>query len=567
MQNLSQAKERKRRKMPKINKEKPVTAQELSSTPSKPTTSSISADPVLGHRVVILIHNFLQSAKEPDAQRRMDAKADVNYMSGPHFDEDHVKKVGESTMNVEFPTTTTTTTQVNYDDENEESHAKLKIKGLSVDDAIKTLMKGFLDKRRASRDSRCCGSHDVAPIYEAFFFFWHTRTHLFGTAAVCTGPVVQMSALGGSFSERSDAASPMSTTSDTSDEGVALEIDDSEDNDSTLDDRMSSYTKSVTSSATDYPTEYGRRYHAFRAGGKCIEYHAATHKCLRDPAHYDTAYFAPNDEDELGRLDFNHELVLKILDYNLFLAPIDEKEMQRVLDIGTGTGIWAIEMGDTFPNAQVCTTAITLHDRKLSRQIIGNDLSATQPNLVPSNVRFEIDDVESDWLYEDHFDFIFSRYMAGSLSDWPTLISRAYENLRPGGWIEFQDYDFEFSSHDGSLTPNHYTYQWDHLFMEAARSVGLDPCPGSKLEAWVREAGFVKVTHRLIKVPIGPWAKDQYHKDIGMGNLIQLLDGLEAFTLRLFCGILGWTEEKVSMLLSHVRQELRSGAFHAYGKL
>lgn len=81
---------------------------------------------------------------------------------------------------------------------------------------------------------------------------------------------------------------------------------------------------------------------------------------LRDQADLDTAYFAPNDEvrnhitgrellvltsrsccckDELGRLDYNHELVLKFLKYNLFLAPIDVGKMQRVLDIGTGTGI------------------------------------------------------------------------------------------------------------------------------------------------------------------------------------------------------------------------------------
>lgn len=46
---------------------------------------------------------------------------------------------------------------------------------------------------------------------------------------------------------------------------------------------------------------------------------------------------------------------------------------------------------------------------------------------VTPNVKFEIDDVESEWLHDEKFDFIFARYMAGSLSDWPTLMSRIYE--------------------------------------------------------------------------------------------------------------------------------------------
>lgn len=143
----------------------------------------------------------------------------------------------------------------------------------------------------------------------------------------------------------------------------------------------------------------------------------------------------------------------------------------------------------------------------------------------------------------------------------------SHRNLRPGGWVEFQDYDFEFSSLNGSLRPDHKTHQWDHTFLEAARLCGIEPCPGSKLKGWVQAAGFINIGHKTIRVPIGPWAKDEFQQEIGLGNLIQLLDGLEAFTLRLFCGVLGKTEEEVSILLSEVRQELRSQVFHAFGEL
>ena len=52
----------------------------------------------------------------------------------------------------------------------------------------------------------------------------------------------------------------------------------------------------------------------------------------------------PNDNDESDRLDMIHEMMLTLLDRDLFLAPIGDSP-QRVVDLGTGTGIWAIDFG------------------------------------------------------------------------------------------------------------------------------------------------------------------------------------------------------------------------------
>lgn len=65
----------------------------------------------------------------------------------------------------------------------------------------------------------------------------------------------------------------------------------------------------------------------------------------------------------MNRLDLTHHMIQLILGNKLHLAPIGENP-RRILDIGTGSGIWAIEMGDQYPMAE----------------IIGTDLSPVQPS-------------------------------------------------------------------------------------------------------------------------------------------------------------------------------------------
>jgi cyclopropane fatty-acyl-phospholipid synthase-like methyltransferase len=84
---------------------------------------------------------------------------------------------------------------------------------------------------------------------------------------------------------------------------------------------------------------------------------------------------------------------------------------KRVLDLGTGTGIWAIDFADEHPSAEV----------------IGTDLSPTQPNFVPPNLKFEIDDLNDDWTWKpESFDFVHIRALYGSVGDWGKVYRQAY---------------------------------------------------------------------------------------------------------------------------------------------
>ncbi|EON65751.1 hypothetical protein W97_04990 [Coniosporium apollinis CBS 100218] len=251
--------------------------------------------------------------------------------------------------------------------------------------------------------------------------------------------------------------------------------------------------------------------------------------------------------DENDRLDMTHHMMLLRTDGKLHLAPIGDHP-QQILDIGTGTGIWAIEMvGDKYPSAT----------------ILGNDLSPIQPTMVPPNVRFEVDDVEKPWLFDMAFDYIHCRYMATAISDWPGLVAQAYRFTKPGGWAEFQDFDLQYYSEDGSLKPEHQVLAWINNLLGASRKAGREPCPGPQLEKWMKDAGYKNIHHERLKLPIGTWPKDKYLKKLGAWNFMQIQEGLEAFTLRIFTKVLGWEVSEVQVMLALVKNDLRDPSIHA----
>ncbi|KAF2802298.1 S-adenosyl-L-methionine-dependent methyltransferase [Mytilinidion resinicola] len=306
---------------------------------------------------------------------------------------------------------------------------------------------------------------------------------------------------------------------------VQIEAEEGElDTDSAFGDDAESYTTSLKSSITNYKYENGRRYHAFKDG----------------------SYFLPNDESEADRLDLFHHIMSLRCDGELHWAPIGDNP-GRILDIGTGTGIWAIDMGDKYPSAE----------------ILGNDLSAIQPTLVPPNVKFEVDDAENEWVYSSKFDYIHCRYMAGSLKDWPRLMQQAYKYTKPGGWVEFQDFDMTFYSTGGEFKENSALDQWATGVKHGISKFGLVAEPGPKLEGWVKDAGFTNVHHSVLPIPVGQWPKDKKLKEIGAFDLIQFLDGCEAISLRIFTNVQGWSPEHIQVFLSDVRKDLKNTRLQA----
>ena len=102
------------------------------------------------------------------------------------------------------------------------------------------------------------------------------------------------------------------------------------------------------------------------------------------------------------------------------------------------------------------------------------------------------------------------RYLAAAILDWPKLMRQAFEATAPGEWAEFQDFDLKYYSEDGSLKEEHSVQKWITTLLKAAEDFGRDPSPGSKLEQYMKDAGFEDVQHEKYRMPIGPWPKDKH---------------------------------------------------------
>lgn len=69
-------------------------------------------------------------------------------------------------------------------------------------------------------------------------------------------------------------------------------------------------------------------------------------------------------QKEQERLDVTHEALLLASGGKLYQAPLAGKKIEQVLDLGTGTGIWAIDFAQEFPQAQVLGTDLRYVQRK-----------------------------------------------------------------------------------------------------------------------------------------------------------------------------------------------------------
>ncbi|KAI5796112.1 S-adenosyl-L-methionine-dependent methyltransferase [Pyronema domesticum] len=288
-------------------------------------------------------------------------------------------------------------------------------------------------------------------------------------------------------------------------------------------------TASLSSSVHQYLFENGRRYHAYYGPDK---------------------YLLPTDEKEQDRLDLNHEMMRLLWDDKLYQSPLNEPH--RILDIGTGTGIWAIDMADQYPMAEV----------------IGTDLSPIQPEWVPANCRFEVDDATLEWTFKDNsFDFIHGRNICSGISDWDHLLSEIMRCMNPGGYVELCEYSITLNCDDGTMKPDNGTKIWMDKLRESMIKMGRPPPELESMKMLLEKAGFEDVHALEAKEPVGPWPKDDRQKRIGAMSLLNCETGFESYGMAAFTRVLGMEVEKARAICDAAISVARNKNYHMYAKV
>ncbi|KAI0168794.1 S-adenosyl-L-methionine-dependent methyltransferase [Pestalotiopsis sp. NC0098] len=266
----------------------------------------------------------------------------------------------------------------------------------------------------------------------------------------------------------------------------------------------------------------GRTYHGFKEG----------------------KYFMPNDGQEQDRLDFQHRALTILIDERLHAAPIQSPKY--VMDIATGTGIWAMEFAQQYPDSKV----------------IGVDLSKIQPKNAPPNVEFIKDDSEEPWVFPYKFDFVHARAVFTCFNDQKAVMRNAFENLNEGGWIEYLDGSFIVGCLDGTIEGTALK-RWGELLVEGGLALGRDLEVTKHFKQWLEETGFVDVVERKLPWAYSPWPQDRRLKLAGKFMQSNIYEGIRGISFMFLTGA-GLTEPEINQMILDVRADLMNPRIHGF---
>ncbi|WWC92293.1 uncharacterized protein L201_007247 [Kwoniella dendrophila CBS 6074] len=199
---------------------------------------------------------------------------------------------------------------------------------------------------------------------------------------------------------------------------------------------------------------------------------------------------------ETERLDYLHD----VYKYHAGNVPdevaklLSDGNQRRILDVGCGTGKWALEMVEAFPD---------IH-------ITGVDLYHPPITAFPSNFHFEIHDVTKGQEYaDDTFDVVHARDLHAGMPEYHVMLVECIRVLRPGGYLLLKEIEWVPKLLDGGDAEQRFPAICERTFRNALSERFLDPLVGINLESYIDNVpGLVDIQYSRHMVPMTPWSDD-----------------------------------------------------------
>lgn len=116
---------------------------------------------------------------------------------------------------------------------------------------------------------------------------------------------------------------------------------------------------------------------------------------------------------------------------------------------------------------------------------------------------------------------------------------------------------------DGTLA-NSSLEKWINVYVSLAPKAGLQFVDGSHLAQLAKDAGFVDVSVKSMKMPQGPWAKDKKMKELGKIAVAIAETAFDSHGLALFTKFGGMDIEEARKLCRGGFEDVVGRKVHAY---
>jgi hypothetical protein len=149
------------------------------------------------------------------------------------------------------------------------------------------------------------------------------------------------------------------------------------------------------------------------------------------------------------------------------------------------------------------------------------------------------------------------------IGDWDRFVTQARDHLKPGGWLELQEFHLPIGCDDGTMHEGTALWRWGQDIRRGLEKVGIDSLASLSHDERMRAQGLIRVERVGLKIPLGPWAKGRREKKLGIMAQKDLVEGLEGISTKLLL-LMGYSQAELTELLDKARQELLDPRIHTY---